>query len=152
MVLAIGVVAENVARAAAALPAAGAWDAAPTELFCAGAEYVTLYITYTRGGAGGSVRLRLEASPHSVDRAVVEDWFLPTIKQVGAFAAGADVNSGEQRENGVLYTATAAAAEMFAYGPVHIQAAERIRVRAQEVGAAGTPGTLHIIAMLGATP
>ena len=41
------------ARAAAALPAAGAYDAAPTELSCQAAGAVTLFTTYTRAGVGG---------------------------------------------------------------------------------------------------
>ena len=53
-------------RATAALPAAGAWDAAPTEVACAGYEWMRLYFTYTRGeqAEAGSVAYRYEISPY----------------------------------------------------------------------------------------
>jgi hypothetical protein len=139
------------ARAAAALPAAGVYDAAPTIMPCGGAEYVTLYVTYTRAGAGGSVRVRPEFSPYSAVVAGVENWFPASVKQVGAFAAGADTVSGAQRENGVLYTSTGVGAETFAYGPIALEATvERLRVMCQEVGAVATPGACHIVAVYGA--
>ena len=42
-------------RASAALPAVGAWDVNPTEIFCTGADTVMLSFTYTRGAAGGAI-------------------------------------------------------------------------------------------------
>ena len=146
-----GVPSLQTARPAVALPDGGVYDAAPLEMVCAGAEYVTAYITYTRGGAGGSVRIRPEFSPYSADVAGVEDWFPASVKQVGAFAAGVDTASGVQRENGVLYTATGAGAETFTYGPIILGAtAERMRIMCQEVGAVATPGTCHIICVFSA--
>lgn len=137
-------------RASAALPAAGAWDAAPTVMFAEDTDHVTLYASYTRGGAAGSVRIRVEVSPYSLDMAGVEDWFCPSVKQVGAFAAGADVASALQRESGVLYTATGAAIENVLYGTIELgRAAARMRVYAQEVGNVAAPGTLHVVGLMG---
>lgn len=146
-----GVPSLQTARAAAALPGGGVYDPAPLEMVCAGAQYVTLYVTYTRAGVGGSVRVRPEFSPYSADVAGVEDWFPASAKNVGAFAAGADTVSGVQRENGVLYTATGVGAETFAYGPLTLEGTvERLRVLCQEVGAVATPGACHIMAVYGA--
>ena len=88
-------------RAAAALPAAGAWDAAPLVVFTEDSDDVAIYLSYTRGGAGGSVRIRIEVSPYSLDMPVVQSWYYPSVKSVGAFAAGADVASALQRESGI---------------------------------------------------
>lgn len=45
----------QVARAEALLPAGGAFDTTPTEMPCPGFTQVTLFVEYTRGGAGGDV-------------------------------------------------------------------------------------------------
>jgi len=137
-------------RASAALAAAGAWDATPTEAFVEDAKAITLFFSYTRGGAAGSARLQVEMSPYSAAVAGVENWFRASVKNVGAFAAGADTNSGIQRENGVLYTAVGAAIENVLYGSLTLdRSVQRIRVNAQEVGNVGAPGTLHIVAYMG---
>ena len=96
-------------RAAAALPAAGAWEAAPTELASAGYLWATFYITYTRGAAGGAVDTQLQFSPYAADLAGVEDWFTQSLYDAGVLAAGTDVTSNIQREL-ITYTSTAAGA------------------------------------------
>ena len=132
------------ARAAAALPAAGAFDASPTELYCPDMDFVTLYITYTRGAVGGAVTFKLEVSPRTVDDATLEDWYQAAILAGGAVALGGDTTSSTQREE-VQYGATAAAAETFVYGPVELRSTvERIRVPCAESGVVGTPGTAQI--------
>ena len=137
----------QVVRAAAVLAAAGAFDATPTELYTGDFEFVTLYITYTRGAAGGAVNWLLEVSPRTADAAGVEDWFQTAILAGGAVAAGADTTSQTQRED-IQYTSTAAGAETFVYGPVELRGTvERIRVPCAESGAVGTPGTCHIVAV-----
>lgn len=146
-----GVPSLQTARAAAILPAAGVYDAAPIAMPCAGAEYVTVYVAYTRAAAGGSVRIRPEFSPYSAAVAGVENWFALPHKNVAAFAAGADTNSGLQRENGVLYTSTGAGAEDVCFrldllgGTV-----ERLRIMCQEVGQVANPGACHIVCVYGA--
>lgn len=128
------------ARALAVLPAAGAWDAAPLVLQCPGFDYVTLYITYTRGGAGGSVELAVDVN----DDALAGAWHQTTIYSPGTVAVNTDTSSNVQRE-GVLYGATGAATETVVYGPIHIGATiERLRILAREVGAVATPGTCYV--------
>lgn len=136
------------ARAAAALPAAGAWDATPTEVHSIGLDYVTFYITYTRGAAGGDMQFRIEFSPYSADVAGVEDWFQGTIYAGGAVASGADTVSNLQREE-VEYGSTGAAAEPYIYGPIALHGTvARWRIAAQESGVVGTPGDCHIVALM----
>lgn len=135
------------ARAAAALPAAGAYDAAPTELSCQAAGAVTLFTTYTRAGVGGSVRLRVQVSPYAADIVGVQNWFQLSLYAAAVLAAGADANSFVQRET-ILYTSTAAGAETFAYGPIRLDGTiSRLRIAAAEVGAQGTPGACEIVAL-----
>lgn len=134
-------------RAAAALTAAGAWDAAPTEVACAGFNWVMFYFTYTRGAAGGAMDFQIHTSPYSADIAGVEDWFFQSVYAAGAVAVNVDTTSNIQREL-VTYGATAAAAETFNYGPVSLDGTvERIRIRCRESGITATPGTTHIVAV-----
>jgi hypothetical protein len=136
-------------RALAALAAAGAWDAAPTEVPCPEFEEVTLFLAYTRGGAGGAVDFQIEVSPYSADVAGVQSWFTLAAYQAGALAAGADVASNAQRE-AITYTATGAAAEGWVHGTLRLgRTVERLRVAARESGAVATPGTLEITARFG---
>jgi hypothetical protein len=130
------------ARAAAALPAAGAFDAAPLEMTCPGFTHCTLFISYTRGGAGGDMQFRIEANPVATGGA----WYRGGLYAPGAVASGADSLSNLQRES-VEYGSTAAGAETVVYGPFAIEGGvERLRVPCAESGAVGTPGTVSILA------
>ena len=140
-------------RASAALPAAGAWDAAPTESFTSGADHVTFSFTYTRGAAGGAVDWQLETSIYAVAANVpagASEWVTEPIYSAGAVVAGADTQSQVQREY-QTYGSQGAAAEDFVYGPLALNGTiERVRIRARESadGEVGTPGTLSIVAEL----
>jgi len=138
-------------RASAALEAAGAWDAAPTESFSRNVKSLMITFTYTRDGAGGAFDWQLWTSIYSVAALVpagAEEWNAPAIYASGAVAAGADTTSLVQREL-ESYEATGVGAETFTYGPISLSGTvERIRVRARESGAVGTPGTLQITAEL----
>jgi len=134
-------------RAAAALPAAGAFDGTPLEIAVTGMDSLILYITYTRAGAGGAVDLRPEFSPRSADAAGVEDWFQATIYSAAVVVAGADTYSDLQREL-FTYQATAAGAETFVYTLQLNGAVERLRIPCAESGALGTPGACHIVGRL----
>lgn len=135
-------------RAAAALPAAGAWDAAPTEIVIAINRTVTLWFAYTRGAAGGAFDFQIQTSPYGAVVAGVENWFDQSIYQPGAVGGGADVMSLIQREY-IRYTATDANTEDFVYGPITLAGdIERFRVRAREAGDVDNPGTLHIVGTL----
>ena len=142
----IGVDVLAAARASAALPAAGAWDATPTTIITAGADRLTLFLNYTRGAAGGAVDIQILASPYSIAGLVPAggaQWVTMTLYESGGVVAGADSQSLIQREY-LTYTSQAAAAEAFTYGPLDISGIERIQVRARESGVVGTPGTLQI--------
>jgi len=138
---------EQVARAAAILLPVGAWDVTPLELACPRMDIVTLFLTYTRGGAAGAVDYYLEYSPYSVDRAGVEDWFKQAAYAVGGVAAGADTASLEQAEV-ATFTPLTANAEMIPLGPIALDGViERIRLNAAESGNVGAPGTFYAVAI-----
>ena len=133
---------QQVARVSAVLLGAGAFDAAPLELACPGFDFVTFFVTYTRAGAGGSVRLRPEFSPVSAGAV----WHQKALYGPAVVAAGADAASLEQRES-ILYTSTAAGAETSVLGPFDLNGTvERLRVACAEVGAVATPGTCEVLA------
>jgi len=138
-------------RASAALAAAGAWDAAPTESFSSGAQHMTVAFTYTRGAAGGAFDWQLEVSPYAVVGNVpagASEWITESLYASGGVVGAADTQSRVQREF-QTYGSTAAGAEDFVYGPIALHGTiERIRIRARESGVAGTPGTLAISAEL----
>lgn len=139
-------------RASAALPAAGAWDATPTESSSAFVENATLTFTYTRGAANGAFDWQLWTSPYSVAANVpagAEEWSCESVYAGGVLAAGVDTQSRVQREYQTYEEENTGAAESFTYGPIAFNGTiERIRVRARESGVAGTPGTLQITAEL----
>lgn len=129
-------------RAAAALPAAGAWTT-PLEVAVPYKGELALYCTYTRGALGGACDIQPEYSPRSVDAAGVEDWFMQTEYSAAVLAAGVDSQSRLQREY-FTYGSTAAGAENFVV-KIDIDATvERVRVRARESGVVATPGNLAI--------
>ena len=145
----MGVEALNIARAGAALPAAGAWDAAPTELVCAYVKRCTLYFTYTRGAAGGAFDFQIWVSPYALTTQVPtggSEYSCMALYAPGGVAAGVDSQSRAQREY-ITYQATGAAVEAFVYGPIELAHAERLYVRARESGVIGSPGSLQIEAV-----
>lgn len=135
-------------RASAALGAAGAWDAAPTEQNIFGSQGLTLSFTYTRGAAGGAFDYQIELSPYSIAAlapAGANEWVTEGIYAAGAVALGVDTQSREQREY-QTYGSQGAAAEDYQID-YELQAPyERIRIRARESadGVQGTPGTLQV--------
>jgi hypothetical protein len=137
-----------VARVWAVLPAAGAYDAAPLVIPCAGFDWAMFYISYERGAAGGAVSMRIDVSPRSIDVAL-RNWFRASLYAAAVLAAGADAASGVQRE-GLTYGSTAAGTESFAYGPVQLAGVvERLRVACAESGVVGSPGNAEIVCVFG---
>jgi len=131
---------KQIARAAAILPAAGAWDAAPVELFVGGASKVTLSFSYTRGGAGGA----FDFAVFVADTNPAVRWYQTGLYDAGAMVAGTDIGSAIQREY-ITYTATGAGAELFVHGAIEFGGAvEWLRIPCRESGNAGAPGTLRI--------
>ena len=137
-------------RASAALPAAGAWDAAPTEFSVAGAASLRLALTYTRGALNGAFDFQVEVSPYAVVAnapAGASEWVTQALYEADTIAAGTDATSLMQREQ-VSYTSTAAGAEDFFPTAIDLSGIERLRIRARETGVVGTPGTLSIAGTL----
>lgn len=136
-------------RVAAALAAAGAWDAAPVVSFSAGAMFLTLNFTYTRGAAGGAFDFQIETSIYSIAGNVpagAGEWTNPTAYFVGAVALGADTQSRIQQEY-TTFGSQGAAAETIVLANIPLMGTiERIRVLARESadGIVATPGTLQI--------
>lgn len=134
-------------RLTAALPAAGAWDANPIAISCAGLRYVTFYLEYTRGGAGGAVDVQLLYSPYAADVPLIVSWFEQSHVAAGILAAGVDTQSRTQREY-YTYQATAAGIESFVLGSLDLgHTVERLQMCARESGAVGTPGNLRVMAV-----
>lgn len=133
-------------RAAAIL--AAAWDAAPLEIVCGGVDWITFYLNYIRGAAGGAMDFQIQWSPYAVTIAGVANWFPMTAYATGAVAAGADTLSLTQRER-ANYGSTAADAENFIHGPIEFRdTAQRVRLLARETGDVQSPGTLHVVAIV----
>lgn len=136
-------------RATAALPAAGAWDATPTEQNVAGAGYIMLYFTYQEGDQAGvgAFDWQLQASAYSVAAnapAGALEWTDESMQAVGGVAAGLDTQSRVQAEY-QTFAPTSANQEGFIYGPIHLaHDVERVRIPARESGVAGNPGVLQI--------
>jgi hypothetical protein len=134
-------------RASAALAAAGAWDTAPTEIACAGFKWMMLFLSYTRGAAGGAVDFQFESSPYAADSLTVQSWFNQAIYGAGTIVAGADTKSIVQQEY-QTYTSQGATIENFNFGPIRIEGVERFRLPCKESGVTATPGTAHVVAVL----
>ena len=133
-------------RALGVLPAFGTWDAAPTEVACAGAWWVRLYFVYRRGAEGGRLHYRYEVSPYSADQAGVEDWFRGTLYVPDTLNPGVDSISNVQREE-VAYWSTSANFETFVSPPIHLAGcSERFRLACSEQGA-NPVGTAHVVAV-----
>lgn len=134
----------QLARTSAVLLAAGAFDVSPTVLRIPDAVYMQLWFSYTRGGAGGSFRWKIEGSPN--DTPV---WYQFSYGTRPAIVAGTDnVGATQQKED--VYQASGATIERFVVGPTPLtRGFEQLRVFGAELGAVGTPGTLEIIATFG---
>ena len=136
-------------RASAALPAAGAWDATPTEQNVAGAGSITVSFTYTEGAPTGAFDWQLQTSIYSVAANVpagAGEWGDEALQAPGAVFAGADSQSRVQAEY-QTFDPTAITIETFTYGPIELRhGIERVRILARESGVAGTPGLLAIVA------
>lgn len=122
-------------RASAALPAAGALATGTSFPIDQGTE-ITLYLTYTRGGAAGAFQYVIE---FSIDGST---WYQQAAVQEQAIAAGTDVSALSQRAY-VSYTATSASAESFCSDTFTVPA-NWMRINVRETGNVGAPGTLSI--------
>jgi hypothetical protein len=139
-----------IARVSAALPAVGAWDAAPTEFSTMGARDIALSFSYTRGAVGGAFDFQLLYSIYAdtvTPPAGAGEWSTEVIFQGGGVVPGVDTQSRIQKDYQTFQPA-GAAQEVVIY-VVHLKGAiERMQVLARESGVVGTPGTLQITANL----
>jgi len=134
-----------VARAAAVLLPAGAWDVAPTEMIVSWAGSATLYFYYQAAGAGGAFRWRIEVTAE--DPAAV--WCRSSIYEAAVFVPGTDSVGLVQREE-FQYQATGLTQEAFVVGPASMSDGARwLRIGAAESGNLAAPGMLAIQVMLG---
>jgi len=151
MPLPAGVSGLNEVRASAALPAAGAWDASPTEFFVSGASSLGVHLTYTEGEPGGSVDVQLELSPYALTANVptgAQEWIPQTLYAPGVVAGGVDTQSLAQNEY-VTFDPTGVTTEAITFAPVALRGVfERARVRARETSQQAVPGTCQITATL----
>ena len=134
-----------VARAAAVLLPAGAWDIVPTEMQVSWAGSATLYFYYQAAGAGGAFRWRMEVTAE--DPATV--WCQSTIYEASVIVPGVDTVSIVNSET-FRYTAQGLAQEARVLGPIQISDGARwLRIGAAESGNLAAPGMLAIQVMLG---
>lgn len=124
-----------------------AWDAIPVESSSAGAQYLLLSFSYTRGAVNGSFDWYLDVSLYSIAALApggAQEWARESLYASGAVVPGVDTGSDVQREF-QTYQATGAAAESFVFGPIALHGTvERIRIFARESGDPNNPGTLQV--------
>jgi hypothetical protein len=138
---------QQIARAVAALPAAGAWDATPTAMACPGFNSMTLAVTYDEnaGGVAGAMDLQILWSPDSTGTV----WHTMSLYAPGVLAAGVETQSRVQTEY-VTFAPVGATNELFAYGPITLAGTiERVAVRCRESGQVGSPGACSVLARFG---
>lgn len=137
-------------RARAVLPAAGAWDPAPTIINVAGAGKITFYVEYLRGIAHGAVDFQAFSTPFQNNRVLpLQTWYSQSMKTDGVSALEFDTHSHIQREY-VRYGSTApGGAETFVFGPIDITGVERMYIQCRESGLdLANPGTCEVVAIL----
>ena len=124
------------------LPAAGAWDnpgavANWPEIRVHGESEMAVFADYEQGAPAGSVEYRVEVSPVSSG----DDWFPAEEVRDEAAAVTTGQNTRTPLRTGTaLLTGTQRAAPRV----FNVVGADRARVVAREVGAAGTPGTFVV--------
>lgn len=124
-------------RASAALAAAGAWGTGETELPVYRESAVSLFVRYEEGASGGSAEVLVEVSPVGGG----DDW-LPAEEVLDT--ASAVTSGASSRVPAGYLSVLIEGADVSIHRLVEVGAAERLRVRAREVGVTATPGTLTV--------
>lgn len=120
-----------------ALPASGAWDGDGTALPVYRESAVSLFIRYEDGASGGSAEVLVEVSPVGGG----DDW-LPAEEVLDT---ASPVTSGASSRVPAGYLSVLVeGADVSVHRVIEIGAAERVRVRAREIGVTATPGTLTV--------
>lgn len=131
----------KVARVSAALAAAGAFDTTPIELAVNVQDDITFHFGYTRGGAAGGFKYKVEFSIDKIK------WAQVAFVEAVAIVAGADQVNKTQRTS-LNYVATGATKERFTSPTFKCAAGRFCRISAAETGNVGAPGTLEIDAFI----
>lgn len=129
------------------LRAAGAWDIAADALDQLVSDFAeaTFFVEYTQGDAAGAVEVLFEGSPVSSG----DDWFpLEEVIDTGAVATDGETRIFPVRVAALKLVGTQRAPKH----NVSLGAVERVRVRARETGATGTPGSLRVRVRASAAP
>jgi hypothetical protein len=132
---------QGTARLDAALPAAGAFDAAPIEIPTGGRKFLELYCFYDENGGGvlGSVTLRLEKC---ITIGGVDQWARDALIDPQAVVPGADSVTPTQRDSWD-YEPTGIAEESYIY-TFDIARCDKFRVPCAESGQVGSPGDMIV--------
>lgn len=137
-------------RAFEPLPAAGAYDAAPTVIECGGFWWCRFYFVYDAGvgAVDPSLEWYYEVSPYSAGATVgmaQAEWVRNTLYVPGTLTPWATVVSDVQQET-FVFAPDSLAAETFIGPPIHLAGCvERIRVYCRERGAIGMPGSCGVL-------
>lgn len=135
-------------RAFDALPAAGAWDATPTEFRVPHSCRLTLFVEYTQGAAGGSVDVDIQTTPHNIDQtAPALTWYSLSILGANAVIAGA-ATRGQLEPFYINFDPTTGARETIPIDLSFPAFVERVRVRCREIGVTATPGSCRVWGLL----
>lgn len=128
--------------ASAALPAAGAYTAPQALGVPDGSKYITFWITYTRGGAGGYPAFKPQFQGNGVGIQMSGN----TMLDLSSFAAAAPLGAVnfyvEQLKGPAPSDADALSYQLTFKLPAFVTIVELL---AAEVGAVGTPGTIEIL-------
>lgn len=126
-------------RASAVLPASGAYDSSPTTIEVDFAREVEVYITYTRGAAGGAFQVKVLTSADNVtfcERTVIDGNSLASgAMNVYTASYKFPVAASGSAENRSLI--------------VNVNTTKFIQFVFAEYGVTGTPGTLAAVAVTG---
>lgn len=145
----------TVLRAFAALPAAGAWDADPTVVACAGFWWCRFFFAYQRGvqAGAGSLDYYWQVSPWAAahpDVATADaEWFDGSAFMAGDMTQCQDIHSAVQNEF-ITFCSQGAAIETFIGPPIHLAGCvERIRLYCRESPGGGgdiaNPGSAYVL-------
>ena len=135
-------------RAFAALPPAGAFDAAPITFSVPRSCRLTLFVEYTQGAAGGSVDVDIQTTPHGADQtAPALTWFSLSILGANAVITGAETR-GQLEPFYINFDPTTGVREAIPIDLSFPSFVERVRVRCREIGAPATPGSCRVWGLL----
>lgn len=130
-------------RATAALPAAGAYDTSPTVIDTTNFATLELRVTYARGGAGGSVKFKVQVASDATQGT----FFTRTVDDGTINASGSSSYSNIYQSE-KLYTPAGAGAESYTY-IIDVSDVRYVKIPFAEAGNVGAPGIVTADCVLG---